>query len=307
MPGGGGEGVWAITAYFNPVGYRRRLSNYRIFRSNLAVPLVTVELSFDGRFDLTSNDADILVQISGGALLWQKERLLDIAIKSVPENVENIAWLDCDVIFENSNWAGEAELQLSKLNIIQLYADLVDLGPEGYLPNIKHLPPTGHGIVSAGITQQDFATWEEIRSALNGLAWAARRSILEEHGLYDAMIVGGGDTAMFHAAYGQFEHEMQYHHLYGARQEHYLKWARPYYRTVGEKVGNIPGRIYHLWHGKFMHRNYLERHRLLAGFNFNPGIDLRIGANGAWQWARPRPDLENYLRKYFSSRAVDDY
>ena len=66
--------MWAITSYFNPVGYRRRLSNYRTFRADLAVPLVAVELSFDGRFELTDDDADILIQLSGGAVLWQKDR-----------------------------------------------------------------------------------------------------------------------------------------------------------------------------------------------------------------------------------------
>jgi hypothetical protein len=300
--------MWAVTSYFNSIRSKRRLSNYRIFRANLRVPLVTVELSFDDQFELTYDDADVLIQISGGAMLWQKERLLNIAIKSIPQNVKNIAWLDCDVIFENPDWAGEAELQLSKVNIVQLYSDLVDLGPESYQSNVKRcgLSPTGHGIISVGLTQQDAATWEKIRSMLSGLAWAASRNILEKHGFYDAMIVGGGDVSIFHAMYGQFEHEMQYHYLYGSRQEHYLKWARPYHRTVAGKVGNVPGRIYHLWHGKIMNRNYLDRHRLLAGFDFDPDIDLRIGTNGAWQWARPRPDLEDFLRKYFLSRDEDE-
>jgi hypothetical protein len=42
---------------------------------------VTVELSFDGRFELAGSDADILIQLSGGAVLWQKERLLNLALK----------------------------------------------------------------------------------------------------------------------------------------------------------------------------------------------------------------------------------
>ena len=55
--------LWAITCYFNPVGYRRRLENYRMFRQRLKVPLVAVELSFDEEFQLASGDADILVQL----------------------------------------------------------------------------------------------------------------------------------------------------------------------------------------------------------------------------------------------------
>jgi hypothetical protein len=295
--------MWAITSYFNPVCSKRRLSNYRVFRANLCVPLVTIELAFDGHFQLTKDDADTLIQISGAALLWQKERLLNVAIKSVPQTVKNIAWLDCDVIFERTDWMHEAKQKLNEVNILQLYSDLVDLGPADDQSNAKHLPATGRGIISAGLTQQDAATSEKIRSMLTGLAWAARRSILEKHGFYDAMIVGGGDVSIYHAMYGRFEHEMQYHLIYGPRQGHYLKWARPFHRTVGEKVGHVPGRIYHLWHGGILHRNYLERHRSLMGFDFDPDIDLRIGPNGAWEWARRRPDLEEFLQKYFSSRA----
>jgi len=64
--------MWVITSYFNPARYKRRLSNYKRFRADLGAPLVTVELSIDGMFELTSEDADILIQINGGAVLWQK-------------------------------------------------------------------------------------------------------------------------------------------------------------------------------------------------------------------------------------------
>ena len=69
----------------------------------------------------------------------------------------------------------------------------------------------------------------DIRSTFpSGMAWAARRKIIEGHGLYDAMIIGSGDRAMFHAMYGQFE--VPRLHLNKPRQEHYLMWARAYHR-----------------------------------------------------------------------------
>ena len=304
----GVHGVWAITSYFNPVGYKRRLSNYRIFRANLAVPLVTVELSFDGRFELNREDADVLVQISGGAVLWQKERLLNIAIRSVPQNVKNIAWLDCDVIFERTDWMHEAAQKLNEANAVQLYSDIVDLKPDSCQSNAQRcgLLPTGHGIVSLGLTQLTAPTSEDVRLSLPGLAWAARRGLLEEHGFYDGMIIGSGDTSIFYAMYGQFERELQRRRLSRAHQEHYLKWAWPYLRSVGGKVSNVTGRIYHLWHGEIANRQYLHRHDLLARIEFDPDIDIRIGANGAWEWARPRPNLEDLLRKYFIGRAEDE-
>ena len=38
----------------------------------------------------------------------------------------------------------------------------------------------------------------------------------------------------------------------------------------------------------------------------DPDIDTKIGGNGAWHWARPRPDLEDFLRTYFVSRVEDE-
>jgi hypothetical protein len=305
--------LWAVTSYYNPVHYKRRLKNYRTFRENLGVPLVTVELSFNDQFDLTERDADILIQISGGAILWQKERLLNLAIKSVPPDVDKIAWIDCDVIFERSDWVAEAKRQLDELNVVQLFSVQVDLNSEDHRTNFDydHTPPSGHGIVSL-VGENKFRQFSAAptsgrngRSYAWGMAWAARRTILEDHGLYDALIVGTGDRALVAAMYGQFESLTQRCQLNSARQAHYLKWARPYQQAIGGRVGYVQGRLFHLWHGDIKNRNYAGRHQRLAGLHFEPEADLKIGPNGAWHWARSRPDLEAFFVNYFTDRAED--
>jgi len=65
--------LWVITSYFNPAGFHRRLTNYRAFRERISAPLLTVELSFGGGFALASSDADVLVQLCGGDVMWQKD------------------------------------------------------------------------------------------------------------------------------------------------------------------------------------------------------------------------------------------
>ncbi len=303
--------MWATTSYYNPAHYKRRLTTYKGFREKLGIPLVTVELSFDGRFELTEKDADVLIQVSGGAVLWQKERLLNVARKSVPPHVKNIAWIDCDLIFERTDWANEAEEKLEKFNLVQLFSDIVDLNQQHELTiDCRAAPASGQGV--AGLVSRKqieaAALLEQVaqaRSKCVGFAWAARREILEKHGLYDAMVVGGGVRALAAAMYGQFETLIKVYQLNNARRDHYLKWARPYHQAVGESIGYVDGRLYHLWHGDAKDRKYSERHRWFANFDFDPDVDLVVGANGAWQWARPRPDLEEFFGNYFMGRAED--
>src|SRR5262249_12525798 len=119
--------LWAITCYFNPIGYQRRLENYHTFRQHLAVPLVTVELAFNGAFQLQRGDADILVQLRGGDVLWQKERLLNLALKLLPDNCDKVAWLDCDVVFESDDWAARASHALDDFALLHLFHERHDL------------------------------------------------------------------------------------------------------------------------------------------------------------------------------------
>ncbi|MCP5119256.1 MAG: hypothetical protein GY953_51295, partial [bacterium] len=99
--------LWAITSYYtydDPAGEKRRLKAYREFRRQLRIPLVTIELSYADTFDLTAGDADILIQVRGGAVLWQKERFLNLALRSLPGHCDTVAWTDCDVVLTRDDW-----------------------------------------------------------------------------------------------------------------------------------------------------------------------------------------------------------
>lgn len=304
--------MWAITSYYNPVRSRRRLSNYKIFRANLRIPLVAVELSFDGQFDLTKDDADVVVQISGGAILWQKERLLNVALKSVPSNASTIAWIDCDVIFERLDWAAEAKAQLREKEVVQLFSEVVDLNSNEVAPRSGPADNflTTQGIVRLKDNDEKKAFTIRVnnpttRSVARGLAWAANRKTLEEHGFYDASIIGSGDRCMAYAMYGRFDDVMHALYMNEVQKENYIRWAARFHETVRGRVGYVRGRLFHLWHGNFQSRGYDERHKALLKYNFNPEKDIEIGPNGAWKWARPRTELADFLLRYFESRDED--
>ena len=88
----------AVTCLFNPDGYRSKADNFARFRAGLAghgVPLLVVECAFDqAPFELPAGDGTM--QIRAADVMWQKERLLNLAIRSLPSCVTMVAWLDGD-------------------------------------------------------------------------------------------------------------------------------------------------------------------------------------------------------------------
>jgi hypothetical protein len=56
--------------------------------------------------------------------MWQKERLLNIALEVVPDKVEDLAWSDCDLVFESPDWPEAARRALKSDNVIQLFSEV---------------------------------------------------------------------------------------------------------------------------------------------------------------------------------------
>src|SRR5262245_41532024 len=103
------QGLWAITSYFNAMGYRTRRTNYRTFWRHLTgVPLLTMELGHEGRYELGPEDATVLVQTPSRDVLWQKERLLNRALEALPGDCHTVVWLDSDILFERTDWPWRA-------------------------------------------------------------------------------------------------------------------------------------------------------------------------------------------------------
>jgi hypothetical protein len=305
------QDLWAITAYFNPVGYKRRLRNYHVFRQRLSVPLVTVELAFDGGFQLAEGDADILVQIRGGDIMWQKERLLNIGLGHVPPKCDAVAWLDCDVIFASDDWAARARRALDDVAIVHLFRERFDLCADADLAQLRCRPgePTAYSIIhkiEAGQASPDDLvrgdSVRQLRSSL-GLGWAARREVLDAHGLYDACILGGGDRVLTCAALGRFDLAARAQRMNMHGLAHYLPWARPFFEAVRGRIGSISGQVVHQWHGDLRDRRYEERYLMLA--DFDPFTDIARTAEGCWRWASDKPALHAAVRRYFESRNED--
>lgn len=126
------DDLWVITCYFNPNNYRSKLANYRIFADRIlksGINLLTVECAF-GDTPFVLGPFPNVLQIRSQHIMWQKERLLNIALSHLPKEVEKVAWLDCDILFSNADWAVQASKLLDSVPVVQLFENAVRL-PKG--------------------------------------------------------------------------------------------------------------------------------------------------------------------------------
>lgn len=305
--------LWGITSFFNPAGYKSRIANYRMFRSRLNVPLLAVELSFSGGFELRSTDAELLIQISGGDVMWQKERLLNIALAALPRECDIVAWLDCDVIFASDDWPERARDALKSFAIVQLYSERCNLAAgavddsAGSSSIEMIVPGSAYKFVTGTLQAEDLCSPGSLlqKRCTNGLAWASSRHLMETHGFYDARIIGSGDKSIACAAIGKREYAEQAGFLNSRQREHYRAWADLFFADTGGNVGYVEGRVFHLWHGDARDRQYEQRHLNLTRFEFDPYLDIALDSNCVWRWNSDKPELHEFMRRYFESRNED--
>jgi hypothetical protein len=304
--------LWVITCYFNPHGYQSRLRNYTIFRQALdrsGINCLTVECAFgQQRFVLPETGS---VRLRCQTILWQKERLLNVALAHLPPECRKVAWMDADILFVNPDWAVRTSGLLERYAVVQLFDRVIRLPQGQQSAEARKEAWRSFGAVYARRPQillsADFA-----RHGHTGFGWAARREVLAAQGFFDTCIAGSGDHVMAHAFCGDWQsgciqRVLDEGHPGGPNHhmEHFVEWSRAVYSGVRAAVGYVPGTILHLWHGETADRRYVTRNRDLAGFAFDPRADVRVGAGGCWEWNSDKPALHQWAIDYFRHRKED--
>ncbi|ROZ77118.1 hypothetical protein [Ramlibacter sp. WS9] len=316
--------LWAVTSYYNPAGFERRKANYHLFRERLPLPLLTVEWSPTGKFELRPGDADILIQLTGGNVMWQKERLLNVGVTQLPPQCTHVAWVDCDLIFEREDLGQAILAALDAAPLVQLFDRIAYLArtPLDAMPRLgsrtapdvtferqgaaaAHAAAARSGQPAAAVPVATEHPDDFKRMPCVGFAWAARREHLERHPLFDEWVVGGGDSAHFHAAAGTPERVVENHGLASPHRDQYLPRARELANAIGGRIGHVAGRAFTLWHGNFADRRYRSRHSILARHGFDPRRFLQRSASGVWEWADVPHGLPDEIRAYFEQRNED--
>jgi hypothetical protein len=307
------QDLWVITVYYNPCRFQSRRSTYDAFVRTMRtskVNILTIECAFgDEPFELSCEHGDVL-QLRSASLLWQKERLLNIAASLLPQSCKYVAWVDCDVLFMNFDWTVDCcSLLASECAVVQLWETCVRLDKGNDFPDVPDRVTSFAAVTNRDITTLGCGRYDQ--HGHTGYAWAMRRELFDKLGLYEHAISGSADHFMAHAVYGQYGFCIENALKHDVRQiEHLLRWSDAFHKLAGGVLGTVPGEILHLWHGSLDRRDYFNRMWKITDYGFNPDTDLVALPGQPLEW-RPsvlleKPELVAYFAEYFASRREDD-
>ena len=256
----------AIAAYFNPSGCELRDKCFAEFTrafTSTGIPLYPV-----------STEGDT-------APIWQKERLLNRAIRDLPSSVDKVIWIDGDLVVASPgypDWAMSVSAALDKWPIVQPWSLAGFLGPDGEradgpmgAPVVPSVPfANRNAVVPSGLPA----------TAWPGFCCAARRDVLEAiGGLYEMDLSGPNDVLMSLAFYGDWSNPFLMRYS-GEFRRHFDPWAGRAFEVIAGRVGYVGAILMHLWHGPFSERRYLERTVRLYHAGYDPAQHVATGQDG---------------------------
>jgi len=282
------DDIAVITCFFNPAGFRSLRRNYDAFKAHLdacGVPCYTAELAYDDE----PHTIPGAHHVNARSRMFHKENLLNLALQIVPDKYSKIAWVDCDFIFNRSDWATLTSELLDDYPAVQCCQNVTDLNQDG--TEMRTRATTAH---KGG-------------DACNrpGGAWAIRREILEAAGgLFDKCAVGSGDMVHTHAGFlGNFAHPFFWNYSTGIRAQA-KQWARGVYGAVQGRITATPANAIHLFHGTFHNKQYQSRDRLMP--DIDPDTWMTYNDDGVLEWTHHAdPEIVKGIESYFRGRNED--
>ena len=335
-----------ITTYYNPAGYAARRENYARFAQPLVeagINLVTVECAFGVEpFELAPSPS--VIQVRGQDTIWMKERLLNLAIEYLPPHITKVAWVDADILFTNPAWAQQTSALLDRWPIVQPFETVEPLPPGQFTPTGKGHPSfvrqqshrsrlrngvhgasgfawagqralvQRHGLYDAAILGSGDDLWTHAASGrlhssrVCGVTGASR----QRRWPLPAQLSGRLERVpwpdwLIDWRVRRIRSQLPALAVTEPFMAHYLAWASRWYAAVRGRMALTAGVALHLWHGSPARRQYSKRNEILRRNRFNPLTDLRLNAQGVWEWASDKDALHQELADYFQSRREDDH
>jgi len=310
--------LYVLTSIFNATRYRSRWRLYQDFVKMVeesGAILYTVEVAFGQRdFAVTEKSNPRHLQLRTSSEVWHKENALNLLTRLLPLDAEDIAFMDADTHPVRNDWADETQHQLQHFQVVQMWSEAEDLGPnfEGLQKHhsfvyswMNGTIPTGNncGYYYGGTPPQN-----GFIEAHPGFCWAWRKSALNHvGGLIQVGATGANDNSMARGLIGNAAKSL-HPEIQGSYRAIVMKWQEYALRYLNKNIGIVPGKILHYHHGPKKSRLYWDRWKILVRNKFEPFDDLKLDTHGLYQLEDNSPrqqKLRDELRAYFRQRQED--
>lgn len=296
-----------IAVISNFARFKRRYELYWKFKRQMDehknVILYTCEVALGDRpFMVTEPGNPRHLQLRTRDELWIKENMINLMVRRLPLGWTYMAWVDADVEFLNRDFANETIHQLQNHKIVQMFENVVNLGPDGEIVS------TATSFMSQYIKK---ASGYPYRNKYAGTHWhpgfahaCTREAYDAMGGLIDYAILGAADHHMVLAWIGKVDDSYPpgLHPNYVKRLKQYEALCE---RTIRREVSYVKGTIIHEWHGRYKNRRYVERWSILQGNEFDPEVDIKYNSYGILVFATEKNKLRDEIREYFRQRNED--
>ena len=232
-------------------------------------------------------------RVVSDSTLFHKERLLNIALAKLPDEVDKVAWIDADIIFQNPNWVQDTCEMLEEYPVGQLFEAVIN-------NDAQNLPSECNASMSYKTHTHSLHGLHQ--ACRPGYAWAARRDWLDKHKLFDFCVTGCSDSWMFLAFKGWFDTPFS-QVANPAYMREFLKWAKPVSADIKGRVGYVKGTVIHLYHGSLRTRQYHVREKWVN--LFDPTNDLRLNNHNCWEWTDANPTFKSLIENSLKVRDED--
>lgn len=257
-----------IAVVSNPCEYKRRWQLAQQFEKRMIdtsnVCFYMVELIYPGQeYHVTDSDNPNHLQIKTDHPIWHKECMVNVGVKHLlPASWKAFAWIDADVLFENTTWVQDTlKLLNGTCDIVQLFSHAIDMDAEENAMTI--FQGSMYQYINKQKRDKGIYYWHP------GYAWACTREAYDKMGgLFEYSILGSGDDNMMKTWIGEKSWLTSIH---GNATDGYKKSLKQYSeRCKGFKLGYVPGIIRHYFHGSKKNRKYVERWQTLLKWKYDP-------------------------------------
>jgi len=296
------KSLYMICVVTNPARSRTTIKLYSNFKQQVEksnVKLITVECALDNSpFAVTRpNYEPFNIQVRTHSNFFQRERLINLALKKLPLDAKYVLICDPEVEFSNENWVNDAIKALNIFRAIQLFEDVVYLSPTrtetkkaksfAYL-NFKKESPL------------ERSKFEESTFAC-GFGWGFRiEAIRDVGGLIDFSPIGNNDKITAYCLAGRSDEyipkDINEHFHDGVKN-----WENKAKDTFLHGIGFIPGTIRVNYSKTNKEKSPYERWDILLSNDFDPRNDIVQEDGGSYKLEGSKVKLGNDLKDHFTN------